>query len=87
MYRFAEFLAAVNTSLESENVKGGATNSCFINVDTGCAKSIGCNYTNTCPTALTCVTACLQTCQPTCNVGGTQVTCIMSISCPVNGIC
>jgi len=74
------------SSLESGNVTGGGTQSCFIDVNTGCAKSVGCNFTNTCPTALTCATVCQQTCQPTCN-NQTQVTCILSISCPDNGIC
>jgi len=70
------------SSLESQNVMGGATNSCFIDVDTNCAKTIGCNVTNTCPS---------DTCPPsaTCPPPPTA-TCpsqFISCSCPNLGIC
>ncbi|WP_298519708.1 hypothetical protein [uncultured Kordia sp.] len=71
------------SSLKSENVKGGATQSCFIDVDTNCAKSVGCNFTVTCPTNACPTDTCpTNTCPPP-----TAFTCILSISCPANGIC
>lgn len=70
---------SVISSLESQNVMGGATNSCFINVDTVCAKTVGCNYTNTCPPTNNCPT---NACPPQ-----TDGCPFISQSCPVNGIC
>ncbi|MBC8753472.1 hypothetical protein H2O64_02235 [Kordia sp. YSTF-M3] len=70
----------VISSLESGVIKGGGTNSCFIDVDTRCAKTVGCNFTNACPTGA-CPTDTCDCPSPTDN------TCILSISCPQNGIC
>ena len=67
------------SSLESQNVMGGATNSCFIFVDTACANTVGCNFTNTCPPTNGCPT---NGCPPP-----TDGCPFISESCPVNGIC
>jgi len=69
------------SSLESQNVIGGATNSCFIFVDTACANTVGCNYTNTCPPTNGCPPA-TNGCPPATN--GCP---FISQSCPANGIC
>jgi len=69
----------VISSLESGQVMGGATNSCLIFVDTACAKTVGCNFTNTCPQTNGCPT---NGCPPQ-----TDIDCPFSLSCPVNGIC
>ncbi|MCH2194520.1 hypothetical protein [Kordia sp.] len=71
------------SSLESQNIMGGATNSCFIFVDTACANTVGCNYTNTCPPTNACTVNC-----PTNNCPPQTDGCpFISESCPVNGIC
>jgi hypothetical protein len=72
----------VVSSLESRAVTGGATNSCFINVDTACAKTVGCNFTNNCPQT--------NTCPPTNGCPPQTINCpslFLSCSCPQMGIC
>lgn len=70
----------VISTLESQNVMGGATNSCFLYVDTNCAETVGCNQTNTCPqTNNGCQT---NGCPPE-----TEGCPFISQSCPDNGIC
>ncbi|WP_298512415.1 hypothetical protein [uncultured Kordia sp.] len=72
------------SSLASENVIGGATNSCFIFVDTACANTVGCNFTENCPPSNGCPSNGCPTnnCPPQ-----TNLDCPFSLSCPVNGIC
>ncbi|WP_298418262.1 hypothetical protein [uncultured Kordia sp.] len=69
------------SSLESGSVTGGATNSCFQYVDTGCAKTVGCNHTNNCPSGACPTNVCpTNGCPPqTANCG--------TISCQPIGIC
>ncbi len=75
----------VVSNLESQNVMGGATNSCLIFVDTACAHTVGCNYTNTCPPTNGCPTNGCPTngCPPQTNFDCPFI----SQSCPANGIC
>ncbi|AXG69934.1 hypothetical protein KORDIASMS9_02162 [Kordia sp. SMS9] len=70
----------VVSSLESQNVMGGATNSCLIFVNTDCAYTAGCNFTNGCPQTNGCQT---NGCPPRTNFDCPFI----SESCPVNGIC
>lgn len=71
----------VVSSLESKYITGGATNSCFIDVDTNCAFTVGCTVSNACPSNNGCQT---NNCPPqTINCPSQFLSC----SCPANGIC
>ena len=71
----------VISTLETGSVVGGATNSCFVDVDTVCARTVGCNHTDTCPQTNNCGT---NNCPPQTNDCPSR---FLSCSCPQNGIC
>ncbi|MEM6717868.1 MAG: hypothetical protein AAF611_01000 [Bacteroidota bacterium] len=69
------------SSLESQNVTGGNTNSCLIDVDTNCAQTVGCTFTVNCPPQTNgCPTV---QCPPSANCPSQFISC----SCPNLGIC
>ncbi|WP_046757269.1 hypothetical protein [Kordia jejudonensis] len=73
----------VVSSLKSGTLTGGGTNSCFQYADTRCADTIGCGFTNNCPSNGCPTNACpTNGCPPQTN--GCP---FISQSCPDLGIC